>query len=325
MNISHYSGLDVMKMIMAIAVVMIHAPLLLTPDDLYQPLVNEFLLIPVQFFFVASGFLLMHKINRLKSGETPRQTIKQRAFRTAGLWLRWLILYLFLIPVYYSDKGWTMLETVKSCVMDLVFSGSPAYAWPLWFLYSMTIGLVLIGWAYGSKKRMRLLVAAVTLLILAVWGYSHGHVAALARIYTVAHFSLLASVPILCGMLLYRLDLRGRLSVAATVGLLVIAVVMTVFYLPFDNLVGGIAFCMLALKLPHMSRMPYRLLRTWSMWLYFSHMICLLAWRRIAYFFSIDLPDVGLLLGGLTLSLVVSWLFATLQDSPRFAFLKKMT
>lgn len=314
-----------MKMIMAAAVVMIHAPLILTPDNLYQPLTNEFLLIPVQFFFVASGFLMMHKINSVTDCAAARQIVRTRSQRTGKLWLRWLVLYLFLIPVYFHDVNKPLIKMVRMCVTDLVFAGSPAYAWPLWFLYSMTIGLALIYWAYGHKWRMRLLIMAVALLTLTVWGFSHLHISALKHIYSIAHFSLLAAIPILCGMMLYRLDRLGRLNYASVPVFLVAAVLMTIFYLPFDNLVGGIAFCLLAIKLPYIQVMPYKLLRFASMWLYFSHMIVLLAWKYIIYALGLDLSQGVRLIGGLAMALLVAYVLSKLQNTRRFAFLKKMT
>lgn len=126
-------------------------------------------------------------------------------------------------------------------------------------------------------------------------------------------------------MMLYRLDGLGRLNFASVTILLVATVLMTTFYLPFDNLVGGIAFCLLALKLPYIKIIPYKLLRFASMWLYFSHMIALLAWKYIIDALGLDLSQGGRLIGGLAMALLVAYVLSKLQNTHRFAFLKKMT
>ena len=70
----------------------------------------------------------------------------------------WLLIYLPISAAfYYFFSHFTLKEAVADYAKSVVFGGESPLAWPLWYLYSLSIVLFLCSLACRSNKTQRLL------------------------------------------------------------------------------------------------------------------------------------------------------------------------
>lgn len=159
-----YKGIDVVKFVMALFIVVLHTHPL---EGISGPL--NFLLsdvigrVAVPFFFAATGFLLEQKIRR--TGVEEREVICGYVRRILGLYVIWTILYL---PIIVWDKivdgQDTLLHGIFTMVRDFIFVGSYAH---LWYLPAAAAGVIITA---VLTKYIRERNAAAILLLLFVMG-----------------------------------------------------------------------------------------------------------------------------------------------------------
>ena len=143
-----YNGLDIIKFIMAIFIVMLHSSFLsdvsYNLNYLFQSGITR---IGVPFFFVASGFLLYRKVD---VNNIDFLIVKKYVFHILRLYIIWTIIYLPIIiysEILKDDRG--IVCALISFVHKTVISGSYIQ---LWFLQALIVsGLSLFTVGKGLK------------------------------------------------------------------------------------------------------------------------------------------------------------------------------
>lgn len=135
-----YKGIDVVKFVMALFIVVLHThPLEGISGSLNFLLSDVIGRVAVPFFFAATGFLLEQKIRG--SGAKEREVLCGYVRRILGLYVIWTILYL---PIIVWDKivdgQDTLLHGIFTMARDFIFAGSYAH---LWYLPAAAVGVII--------------------------------------------------------------------------------------------------------------------------------------------------------------------------------------
>ena len=157
-----YNGLDLLKFLMALMVVMIHVKPNIHSEFLSN-VFTPFLNIAVPMFFVISSVLLFSKLNN-GGGAVILKYIK----RIGILYLSWFVIDCWFIITHkpYFDLGLRhgLLELVKDMIFGTTFPGS-------WYLSASVMGVLIV---YGlSKVVNRYVVFLITLLIALYVSYAN--------------------------------------------------------------------------------------------------------------------------------------------------------
>lgn len=133
---------------MALSVVFIHINFYL-PDNLD----NWYIRLAVPYFFIVSGYFVARKIDRLSSEEDKRRILFKRSGHLFKQYAIWLLIFL---PIGLSCyRLFTFKHFCQQYLYDIFVMGNTPYAWPLWFIYSMAIVLLLS--AIFNKKYQQLI------------------------------------------------------------------------------------------------------------------------------------------------------------------------
>lgn len=283
-----FNTLDSFRGLIALSILALHTPLVLgVPSVLFH---HSSLL--VQFFFVLSGFALMHAYGaRLSSALQLGRFLATRSFRVfpPHLFLLGLFLALdWLLPqmVGNAPNLFANLFLLQAWLPGADgLSVNPATAsLSLGFYLSLAFGLVLLALPRGR------MVACGLLLALILWGLVNG-VDGFRR-------TLFLGVGAFClGALIYSLYLKLRLlplSQRASTTLEITAVLLLVLILDssyayrdlFALAMFALALCMFAFESGFLSRLlvcsPFRYLGRLAFSLYLSHLFVILALANLA-------------------------------------------
>lgn len=176
-NISRktYTGLDILKFIMAISVVAIHTeplPIRLGWDIDAAKLCSSFIYLAVPFFFLCSGFLIRDH------AETETQfeaAILKHSLKSLKLYLLWSLIYLPLAVYFYMHVQGTMLDYANDYLRGLLFRGEHYNSWMLWYLLSLVYGLL---FTWGLRK------CRLPLWMIVLAGAAIGYFAITLTLYT---------------------------------------------------------------------------------------------------------------------------------------------
>ena len=143
---TQYKGIDVLKFIMALFVVVLHThPLYKINDALNFMTADVMARIAVPFFFVVTGFLLQKKIG--SQNIFTKEVVGMYMRKIISLYLIWTIIYL---PIIICDKILDSEESLVYCLLtvvrDFLFVGSYSH---LWYLLATAVGVVVV---YGLKR-----------------------------------------------------------------------------------------------------------------------------------------------------------------------------
>lgn len=134
-----YNGIDLIKFIMAIFIVMMHSNFML---DISYNINYAFkwgiTRIAVPFFFIASGFLLYRKIDIC---DIDIKKIKKYIKHICRLYIAWTIIYLPIIvyDLLKSDKG--ILSATSGFIINSIMAVSYLH---LWFLQALIVSVLLV-------------------------------------------------------------------------------------------------------------------------------------------------------------------------------------
>lgn len=150
---TNYNSIDLVKLICAILVVMIHIEPFGTHDSgsvfnlLNYGIQNYLARIAVPFFFVCSGFFLYKKT---KLNEFDFEPTKKYAIKLLKFYIIWTL-------VYFPISFWGMLKNEKgfvyaffSYIRDCIFTGSYAQ---LWYLPATIFSVLLISFLLAKKVK----------------------------------------------------------------------------------------------------------------------------------------------------------------------------
>lgn len=158
------SGIDLGKYIMAIAVVAIHVDFCAVTH--FPQLIIWFINLAVPFFFVTSGFIMKREMTS-KSRAEIKQYLKIRSRRILKLFSLWILIYLpiSLIELFYFKPP--LDKFLLTFFTNLLVNGEVAYAWPLWFLYSLLLTTVAL-WLTEKHTSLRKVYICIV-VILYLW------------------------------------------------------------------------------------------------------------------------------------------------------------
>lgn len=276
------AGLDLMKLLMAYAVIAIHCRALFGYFK-HAPALYNIIDWAVPFFMTASGLLLMRKLDTFDTLADRRLTLRRRAASMGRLWLRWTGVYALIACMRAAAAPEGLYNFLSNNLGCLLINGYMFPGWQLWFLYSMAIGLTLVALTYG-RRGLTFGLVAVQLALYICWNLWRARVCPsslwLKTLYLNTHFILYAPLCLLGGMWLWRIRMRlARLLVPVGAVVLATALLLTHNKWMFAPELGGLAALLLALNL---RRLPgwlpsARAMRSLSMWLFYSHMMVLWA------------------------------------------------
>ena len=135
-----YNGIDVIKFIMAVFVVVLHTHPLEGISELLNFLLSDVIgRAAVPFFFAVTGFLLEQKMTGAR-GQT-REVVCGYVRRILGLYVIWTLIYL---PIIVWDKlidgQGSLQHGIFTMLRDFLFAGSYAH---LWYLPAAVVGVLL--------------------------------------------------------------------------------------------------------------------------------------------------------------------------------------
>lgn len=135
-------GADLLKFILALIVVWIHAG-----DSDLCGIVNW----AVPIFFVLSGFFLWGKILKEDVADSKAAVIVQWLRKTARLYLLWTFLYLPFTIYGFALEGMPFIKAVFIWIRNVLLVGENYLSWPLWYLLGMLWAGVIIWIAVKAK------------------------------------------------------------------------------------------------------------------------------------------------------------------------------
>jgi len=294
-NPSNYTielaGIDLVKYIMAFAVVAIHFRPNFNAEWQYPKLFEWFIRLAVPYFFITSGFLVQRKLLVLNDPNERNKYLETRTKKLIKLWIYWVLISIPMALVSYgliTGNGITNIaQSLKSYIWMLAIGGWAPYAAPLWFLYSMIWITLILRLSIGFKKCKYWLLVSFIIITIAYWGAKHFEIPILKTFDTYTHNILGGGVYILSGMLMVGLYQFFKPIVA--IFLLLISVFLFYLDMPLSVEIGGSGLFVFALLLPIRKSYTLLSLRIQSMWIYFTHEYVL-----FLFFVVITVPQTGI-------------------------------
>lgn len=140
--------IDYIKVLAAICVVAIHTKLdnnifLQIGKDIYAYIVS----LAVPFFFTISGYLLASKLGKIEDKKVQKNIILKEIRKYLKLYIMLSFLYLPLTVygwILNSIEGKTVIKNVILLIRGYLVMGEQFYSWPLWYLWSSVLALMVI-------------------------------------------------------------------------------------------------------------------------------------------------------------------------------------
>lgn len=282
-----FKGIDFIKFIMAILVVAVHThPFEGLNDNIFTQHWKVILRLAVPYFFIASGFLLFSKVNKLHDKASQLAKIKQYIIKIIKLYLSWTIIFLPITIWYFATNDSSIFMDFLQFIKGVILMGQNHYSWPLWYLLSMIYSLLLIYFLIYKNQTFSsiLVVSACVFLISILMNFiinsesSYDLILVLRKLIKYA----LGSGRLFLGMLYIMIgglfvDYKIRFSKEIWVLLFSIGLIFQYFKVPF---VSPFLFVLLPTVIFHISlNMDLKILkhgyffRKSSTVMYFTHMI----------------------------------------------------
>lgn len=306
---------------MAFAVIAIHAPEYLWPEEREHSFLVEWIIrLAVPYFFICSGFLVAKKLSAIESIKAKRNYLRSRACRLFMIWGCWTAVY---IPLtfwgLFKNKG-SFSEVFATFFKDIFLTDHSIYSQQLWFVYSMAIITLL--WSIFNRGTKSVWMLFCTFLAVYILGW----LCSQPVIHDVSSWVLGGGVPMIAGALMERFSgctgvktIKIRIILLATGSIL-----MSWFRIPGWEIIGGIALFYLSITVSPKLKLGYLAIRKDSMWIYFSHMYVIIFFMILFRRFGIVLPIPVLFIAVCS----VSWLCAaglrSLSNRPKFRFLNEL-
>lgn len=202
---SVYKGIDCMKFVMALLVIVLHTHPFYGINDTWNFITADVLgRLAVPFFFAATGFLLEKKIqkNRQEQTRQVKQIVGRYVCRLLKLYLIWTAVYLPIIiysKIICSERG--VKYGIFATLRDFVFCGSYVH---LWYLTAAAVGVVMV---FFCLHRLGIGKTGVVLLLLF-----------LAGLLTQSYFGILVAIFDENGMVWRLLQLVKKVMVTCRNG-----------------------------------------------------------------------------------------------------------
>lgn len=302
--ITAHEGIDITKFIMSFAVIAIHAPEYLWPNDRSYPwIIDWFIRLAVPFFFITSGFLTQERMDNMSDQDSCRVYLQGRAYKLIRIWGMWLFIYMPLALWNMSSMTNPIGQRLLDYVKDILLTGRSAYAQPLWFIYSMAIITWL--WSLFERKRTHLWLLFIFFFVLSFLGVFNCKYIGNEYVNDVIVWGFGGGMPIMGGALLY--SYRNNIQLIfnytpITICCISLSLVLYISKLPFYPMVGGLAVFILSYYAKSIWKLDYWVLRKESMWIYYIHMYVIIASMVIFRYFAFSFNKwlVFIVISGIT-------------------------
>ena len=289
-----FYAVDVMKLIMALLVIVIHKPLFDTESGVFLNYISGSVIcgIAVPFFFVASGYFFFRKINRVNDDKSKLFKYEKRLFL---LYFIWTVIYLPCIFVKYNTGHYDSLNIklflgqMYLTAKNFIFSTSFVH---FWYVNTLMVSVALIYLLY--KKLGKNTVLGICLLITFV-SYILLYFAKSGGAIEMAYNAIPAVLRnafekgLLCtsiGFYISKTDLSDKKSISVVLSVIAFAVMIALGVMKYQNenfvldkilhlfkiLTSAFLFSLcLKIELPYSP--VYGYLRKYSTLIYFSHLL----------------------------------------------------
>lgn len=286
------SGVDLAKFIMAFAVVAIHVSTNSALGIPFPEIIQWFIALAVPFFFITSGYLLERKLADIPTIDLKRKCLSDRSGKLLKIFIYWLIIYLPIAIYVYSFSDYPIWKDILAYIRSVILNGETPYAWPLWFIYSMSIVLFILSKALFRKYALPLLTGLfiiVSFLNSATdFGYILGDSQAIRIFNMLTHRTIGGGIYILGGIIIYKYENQLR-NYYVVIAMTIYSLISYFFHLPFSALAGGISLFVFALMLNPPQSEVFLTLRKLSMWIYYTHMLVIFPYITIAHHYDMPL------------------------------------
>lgn len=271
-----YNGLDLLKFIMALFVVMIHVK----PNvhsDILTTVFNPILSIAVPVFFVLSSVLIFKKSTNVNWGGAP---LIRYSKRLAILYFCWLIIDIWFVLFkrqYISDgfpKG--CFEFVKDLILGSTFPGS-------WFLSALLVSVVLVYVGYRTIGKyaivciallISLYVSCIDLLPENMWGLYEWYATNVRQEVGLSFPSQMiwVAMGLIIGINLDNVLLHKKTIYPWVIGLAIVCYVLSLFWHSiFVKYVSVVSVCLIAFFIELPDKPVYKRIRNYSILIFLFH------------------------------------------------------
>lgn len=267
-------GINLMKFLMAFAVVAIHSQNL-SVGQRYMPAINWVISLAVPFFFIVTGYFTARRLQSFNSEAESEAYFTAHARKSLRLYLSWLLVYLPVTITVYLLSGKPLMSCALDFVSSILVRGESPFAWTLWYIYSTFFFFLIARFLYCRKDGKAIMaVVFFGAYLIGFCGRNYG-------IYLHNFTDSLCVRPlwggnyIMIGMWIYRImpRLSARLRIGTIISLLALSFAAAMANLPFATQLGGIAAFLFALGLDFKCTQSVNVwLRMQSMLIYFLHM-----------------------------------------------------
>jgi peptidoglycan/LPS O-acetylase OafA/YrhL len=191
------AAIDVIKFIMAFAVIAIHSRVSgLYGGNVWPTAIGYIISLAVPFFFIVSGLLLSYKIDAQNfTIKETQKYIRRRSFVLFRIFICWLIIYLPIAIYSYSKDGTPFLTAVVGYLYKAVMSGHSLWACQLWFVYSMIWVLLLYSFIRLSNRSLIALALLFIIISMVNIAFQKYGVACFRSVYILTHSTLGGAIP----------------------------------------------------------------------------------------------------------------------------------
>lgn len=158
-----YNNIDLIKFIMAFAVVAIHTnPLVDCKNDIVQIVYNNIVNMAVPFFFLTTGFLLSERMS-FSNKASDISILGHYIGKILKMYFIWMVLYTPLTIYHVFDKNISLKKAMSTYLQGIIFTGEQYNAWPLWYLLSTvyTLCIVILLLKLNASKNSFLIVSII--------------------------------------------------------------------------------------------------------------------------------------------------------------------
>lgn len=186
------AGIDVIKFLMAFAVIAIHCRLSELHGETEWPKAIGFIVsLAVPFFFIASGFLLSRRIDSGNLTDLEKQRfIRKRSLVLFRIFICWLIVYLPIAIYSYSTEGTPLFKAITGYLYKAILSGHSMWAWQLWFVYSMAWVFLLFSFVKLSDRNLIILGLLFIITTILNIGFQKYVISSFKWLYILTHKTL---------------------------------------------------------------------------------------------------------------------------------------
>ena len=171
-----YPALDLLKLIMAVLVVAVHAnPLYGIDVPFASRVLNVLESVSVPFFFVVSSFLCFRGLRpaqfqeRISAGSCRvRSTISKFVW----LYFAWFLVYIPIDCLGYWLDGVSLIKAMVLEARGFFLLGEGRLSWPLWYLLASVVGFILVYTMLRKGMSSRNILGISFLFILGGFGLS---------------------------------------------------------------------------------------------------------------------------------------------------------